>query len=69
MKRWFLLLLLSGVAFMAQAEKPLNPCSNPQGYSSDMDAPNRDFVPLYHQVPTVWLDWLSAGRPMDLEES
>jgi hypothetical protein len=30
-----------------------------------MDVPA--FVPLYHQVPTVWLDWLSAGRPMDEE--
>jgi hypothetical protein len=96
MKRWLLLVLLSGVAFAAQAESGrsgLNPssgirervvkglapvgmsedtfapapCSNPQGYSSDMDVPA--FVPLYHQVPTVWLDWLSAGRPMDPEES
>jgi len=65
MKRWLLLVLLSGVAFAAQAEKAPNSCSNPQGYSSDMDVPV--FVPLYHQVPTVWLDWLAAGRPMDEE--
>jgi len=68
MKRWLLLVLLSGFAFAAQAERrESGPCSNPQGYSSDMDVPA--FVPLYHQVPTVWLDWLSAGRPMDEEGS
>ena len=58
--RWILLLLLLVVALsQARASKTRLECEVPQPL--DM----RGFVPMYHRYPTVWLDWLSAGRPMD----